>query len=121
MSTSARLKTTKRRQSEEWGNSHLPSFYFYTKGKEDLTAINEGNKPLAHVSFIQRRAALHLLTACAGFKEKPRSCASSFATIGHIKRQTACGSVRLTAGPPRHVPSRRSAKHREVSFSSTTR
>ena len=35
-------------------------------------------------------------------------CASIFATFGHIKRQTARGPVRLTAGPPR-----RSAKHHE--------
>ena len=75
--------------------------------------IGEEKKLSAHVSTIQKWAALHLLTVCAGFEEKPWSCASIFVTFGHVKRQTARGPVRLTAGPPRHVPSGRSAKHRE--------
>ena len=50
----------------------------------------------------------HLLTACAGFKEMPRLCASIFAMIGHINSQTARRPVRLTVGPPRC-----SVKHHE--------
>ena len=103
----------KRPRSMEWGKLPLPSFYFYTGGAEDLTATNEGAKPLAHMSIIREWAALHLLTACAGFEEKPRSCASIFTMFSHVKRQTARGSVRLTVGPPCHVPSGRSAKHRD--------
>ena len=74
---------------------------------------NERVKPLCTRVKHPEVGGAHLLTACAGFKETPQSCASIFATFGHVKCQMARGPVRLTAGPPRHVPSGRSAKHRE--------
>ena len=100
----------------EWGvgKSYRSSFHFYTREIEDPTVISRRKKPPGHVSVIQKRAALHLLNRVRGISGKGRSCASVFATFGHIKRQMARGPVRLTVGPPRHVPSGRSAKHREI-------
>ena len=41
----------------------------------------------------------HLLTACAGFKETPRSCASIFETFGHINRQNGTWPGQTDRGP----------------------
>ena len=108
LAVSARLKMTAAAEKGV-GNFHLLLVSLLYRRREGSNGHRcEDKSRSVHVSANPRIGGTHLLTACAGFKETPRSCVSIFATFGYIKRRTARGPVRLTAGPPR-----RSAKHHE--------
>ena len=113
-STGARLKKKATAAEEKSGeNFTLLRFYFYTEESKESNGYQQGKGTTCPRVSHPKIGGTYLLTACAGFKETPRSCASFLTTFGHIKRRIARGLLRLTAGPPHHVPSERSAKRRE--------